>query len=240
MGENGRTRIYVVRHAEARGNLDRIFHGQTDSDVTEKGLLQLEALAGYFKDIHLDAIYSSDLKRALTTAQYVNKYAGLEIHTDPRLREIHGGLWENVHFDELPVRFPESFRTWEQQPHLHKMPQGESMNDVYRRMVEAVTDIANAHRGQDVAIVSHGAAIRTLRVFALGLPLSRLNDMLWCENTAVTIIDFDENMEPNLTVNGDAGHISDELSTIRRQHWYLKLKEKEKCGEPQDDNKGTI
>lgn len=238
MGETDRTRIYVVRHAEARGNLERIFQGQTDSDVTEKGLLQLAALAEYFKNIRLDAVYSSDLKRAVMTARYVNSHAGLEIRTDPRLREIHGGLWENVHFDELPVRFPEAYRTWEHQPHLHKMPQGESMEDVYRRMVEAITDIARAHRGQNVAVVSHGAAIRTLRTFALGLPLSQLNDMLWCENTAVTVIDFDDKMRPHLTVNGDASHISDELSTVRRQRWYLKLKEKAKCGAPQGDSKG--
>lgn len=220
----GITRLYLVRHAEAAGNIERVFHGHTDSEVTEKGLLQLEALAEYFKDIRIDAVYTSDLKRAYVTAQAVNRCAALPIHTDPRLREINGGLWENVHFDELPLRFPEAYRIWEKEPHRHVMPGGESMEDVYRRMVEAVTDMVRAHPGRHIAAVSHGAAIRALLTYALGVSLSQLCDMLWCENTAVTIIDFDKNIRPSLVQNGDARHISDELSTVRRQQWYLKLK----------------
>lgn len=73
------TTIYLVRHCEAMGNINRIFQGHTDEEISDNGRLQLEKLAERFRDIHLDALYSSPLKRAYRTAEAVNRYHQLPI-----------------------------------------------------------------------------------------------------------------------------------------------------------------
>ena len=89
------TTVYLIRHAEAEGNLYRRVHGWYDSLITENGYRQIAALRGRFADVPIDAVYSSDLFRTMTTAGAIYKRRGLELHTDPGLREIGGGVWED-------------------------------------------------------------------------------------------------------------------------------------------------
>ena len=91
----------MVRHAEAEGNLYRRVHGWYNSLITDNGYRQIAALRGRFADIHIDAVYSSDLFRTMTTAKAVYLSHGLELHTDPGLREISLGAWEDKPWGEL-------------------------------------------------------------------------------------------------------------------------------------------
>ena len=95
------TTVYLVRHAEAEGNLYRRVHGWYNSLITDNGYRQIAALRGRFADIHIDAVYSSDLFRTMTTAKAVYLSHGLELHTDPGLREIGLGAWEDKPWGEL-------------------------------------------------------------------------------------------------------------------------------------------
>ena len=87
------TEIYLIRHAQAEGNLYRMMQGHWDGDVTDMGRRQIEALAQRLKDERIDALYSSDLYRTRLTACAVTKYHDIPIHTDKRLREINVGPW---------------------------------------------------------------------------------------------------------------------------------------------------
>ncbi|MBQ8801247.1 MAG: histidine phosphatase family protein, partial [Clostridium sp.] len=89
------TTIYLIRHAEAEGNLYRRIHGWYDSLITDNGFRQIKALEERFRDIHVDAAYSSDLYRTMTTGRAVWQAKGLELHTAPDLREVHLGDWED-------------------------------------------------------------------------------------------------------------------------------------------------
>lgn len=83
------TTIYLVRHAEAEGNLYRIAHGHYNSCITDdRGCRQIRALAERFRDVPVDAVYASDLIRTRTTAQSIYLPKGLELHPDPAFREI--------------------------------------------------------------------------------------------------------------------------------------------------------
>ena len=82
------TTIYLIRHAEAEGNLYRRIHGWYDALVTENGLRQIQALEQRFQGEHFDAVWSSDLYRTCTTARAVYEPRGLELRTDPELREL--------------------------------------------------------------------------------------------------------------------------------------------------------
>ena len=88
------TRIILVRHCEAHGNTISVFQGHTDSDISGNGAAQLELLALRCRNMPIDAIYSSPLKRAFRTAEAINQYHHLPIQIEPRLIEINGGDWE--------------------------------------------------------------------------------------------------------------------------------------------------
>ena len=95
------TTLYVIRHAEAEGNIYRRLHGQYNSRITANGERQVAALAERFRNIPIDAVYSSDLFRTRQTAAAITGPKGLPLHTDPRLREVQTGCWENVTFGWL-------------------------------------------------------------------------------------------------------------------------------------------
>ena len=93
------TKIYLIRHGEAEGNLYRIWQGSSEGKITPRGELQLEALAERFQNVPLDALYSSDRMRAMDTALALKRgHEDLELQTSADLREIHVGPWEGVAF----------------------------------------------------------------------------------------------------------------------------------------------
>ena len=213
------TTIYLVRHCEAMGNINRIFQGHTDEEIIENGRMQLERLAERFRGIHLDAVYSSPLKRAYHTAEAVNRYHRLPIHTDGRLMEINGGHWEEKPWEALPELYPSEWEDWSERPWRFEAEGGEPMREVYRRMAEALTDIAAAHPGEAVAAASHGCAIRNALCWASGRPIERLLEIPWCDNTAVTVLEFQEG-RPVIRLANDNGHLDEELSTLSKQSWW--------------------
>ncbi|MFA5659060.1 MAG: histidine phosphatase family protein, partial [Oscillospiraceae bacterium] len=130
------TTVYLIRHAEAFGNINEVFQGRTDLEVTDRGYKQLDQLAERFREVRLDAIYSSPLKRTIATATAVNRFHNLEIIKLDGIIEINGGVFEGRPWPELPVRFPEAFDLWKNHHHEFTVEGGESMKEVYDRMKE--------------------------------------------------------------------------------------------------------
>ena len=217
------TTIYLVRHAEASGNIERRFQGHFDGVVTPTGEKPLAYLSERFKGIHLDAVYSSPLSRARQTAQAVDAYAQLPIHTDPRLMEINGGEFEGQFFDDLPKLFPVEFNQWATDPVHFRAPGGESMLHVYERMRTVIEEIVCNHPNQTVAVVSHGCAIRNYLCYAQGWPLEEIKYVPWGENTCVSRIDYDEQVCPHVVFLNDAGHLPPDQSCFKQQSWWKKV-----------------
>ncbi len=216
------TRIYIIRHCEAAGNKDRTFQGHIDGLPSENGRAQLKRLSERMKDYPLDAIYSSTLSRARETAEAVNLHFGYSITQREDLMEINGGVWEGKRWADFPTLYPEDSYHWSLEPWKFHPENGEAMTEVYERIYTAVLSIVRENRGRHVAVVSHGCAIRNLMCRVKGLPIESLNDVEWCDNTALSIIDFDDNDNPTLILEGDSAHLSDELSTLNRQSWWKK------------------
>ena len=101
------TQIYLIRHTQAEGNRYRMMQGHWDGDVTPLGVKEIEALSVRFRDIPVDAVYSSDLTRAVLTAEGVARSKGLPVHQDVRLRELNLGPWEAQFFGNISYSFPE-------------------------------------------------------------------------------------------------------------------------------------
>lgn len=212
------TEIYIVRHCEALGNAQQRFQGHIDSDISEKGALQLEYLAERFRDISLDAIYSSPLIRAVKTAQAINKYHGLPIQIDEDIIEINVGDLEGITRAEFAEKYPEHAKIWCNDIYNFAPPNGETMRSVYDRIVRAVLRIAADNDGKCIAIASHGAAIKALLCYAYGKPVEGICDIGWCDNTGVTCLKV-ENKNMDIIFERDISHLPREFLS---QPWFLR------------------
>lgn len=214
------TRVILIRHCEAEGNVKRIFQGHTNSDVTENGRRQLELLALRLRNTPIDVLYSSPLKRAYLTAQAVNQYHNLPILQEQDLIELNGGEWEGIPWANLPEQYPDLARIWVESPHEFESREGESMRQLYDRIWNAVMKIVKENPGKTIAVTSHGCAIRNFLCRAKGLPIEQLNDIDWCDNTAVSIVDFDNDLNATIQLVNDASHLSVDSSTFSKQDWW--------------------
>ncbi len=219
-----KTRFIMVRHGEADGNIIRIFHGQYNSNLTEDGHVQARRAADFLKNYKIDHIYSSDLKRTFSTARHIADGRNLEIKTDSRLREIDGGKWENVPWDDLPEMFPESYSHWENDIAKTKMPDGESIEEMFERTKKALSDISAMHPGETVCVVTHGTVLRALVCLWRGIPLSDMQKIPWFDNASITIVDYTENGY-EIVEEGISSHL-DGVSTFGKQDWWQRYSEK--------------
>ena len=185
------TEIYLIRHAQAEGNRYRILQGHWDGDVTALGLRQIELLSARFARIRVDAVYSSDLRRARLTAGAITRRAGLPLRTDERLREINIGPWEARFFGNVTRAEPELARRFIYDQEHFFLEGAETYAQVGDRASAALREIAEGHRGQTVAVVSHGVTIRCMLSRLTGIPLHDVQALPICGNTGVTRLLWD-------------------------------------------------
>lgn len=214
------TRLLLVRHCEAQGNTDNVFQGHTDCGISGNGQMQLDLLALRCRNQPIEALYSSPLKRALATAEAINQYHHLPIQVDSRLIEIDGGVFEGKHWDDLPRLYPRDFEAWQQRPWEFAPEDGETMRQVYDRIWSGITDIVRKNQGKMICITSHGCSIRNFLCRVMGYPIERLNEINWCDNTAVSLIDFDDAFHANIVKMNDASHLTAENSIFQKQSWW--------------------
>ena len=224
-----KTRLIFVRHAEAEGNIGRIFHGWYDSHITEKGHKQAKMAAQRLANVPIDVLYSSSLTRTLETAQYIADIKKLSIIKTDKLKEINGGDWENRAWDDLPGLYPQENFTWENEPHIHQMPNGESMEEFYNRLLAEVMYIIKQNRGRNVCIVTHGTAIRAMLCRFYNECLEHMKNIYWHDNTSITIVDYDDDKDEfEVLMEGDAEHLGFEMSTVKNQAWWQQEMEEKK------------
>ena len=212
------TTIYLIRHAEAEGNLYRRAHGWYNSTITDRGYRQIAALAKRFSDTEFDAVYSSDRYRTMTTALSIYKTHGLPLHTVRALREIDVGCWEDTPWAELERIDPEQLAYFNSDSQKWHVDGCESFAEVRDRMRRALTDIAEAHPGGTVAVFSHGMAMRIVLGTLQGMTLHEIDRTGHAENTAVAKLEF-ENGAFRVVFRDDASHLGDDIATVRKQPW---------------------
>ena len=158
------TTIYMVRHGETPWNVEGRYQGQLDPPLTAKGRRQAQATAQKLAPLGLAAIYSSDLARAAQTADALAQKTGLAVQLDPRLREIHQGVWQGVLIDDIRVRWPNEIYGWEHDPWRYHPPQGETLQTLQARLFAVINDIAALHPQAKVAVFSHKLPIALLKI----------------------------------------------------------------------------
>jgi broad specificity phosphatase PhoE len=161
------TIILIARHGQSDWNASRRWQGHADRPLTEKGREQAHALAARLAHIDLDAVYSSDLRRARDTAEIVAESQALEVVVEPDLREVDVGSWSGLTRAEAEERFPEGFERWKLG--YPGWEDGESYEAMTDRVISAVKSIAADHADSRILVVSHGGPIRAMHAEALDL-----------------------------------------------------------------------
>lgn len=204
------TEIYLIRHAQAEGNLFHMMQGHWDGNVTALGMAQIAALAERFREVKIDALYASDLLRTRLTASAILRYHDLPLQTDVRLREINVGPWEAVFFGNAIHDDPARMRSFLMDPEHFYLEGAETYHDVAGRAMAAVNEIAAAHPGECVAVVSHGVTLRCLLSRLTGASLNDLETLPLFENTGVAHLFYDgERTELDYLNNTD--HLTPDL-----------------------------
>lgn len=180
------TELYLIRHAQAEGNLYRMMQGHWDGDVTRTGLRQIDLLAERFRELPLDALYTSDLYRTRLTASAITRYHDIPMQLSQKLREIDMGPWETRFFADLMHEDPAAMERFIFSPDTWRIDGAETYADVAARAYPFFESIARAHEGQRVAVVSHGVTIRCILSRALGIDLRETQALPICRNTAVS------------------------------------------------------
>ena len=213
------TRIFLIRHAEAEGNLYRFAHGQSEGLITPKGYTQIEQLKERFLGEKIDAVYSSDLKRTQITSAAITEPHNLPLTTSPKLREVAMGEWEEVSWGDIEHQFPEMLANFNLDPANWMIDGNEPYEDVITRMMDFITEVSQLHDGETVAIVTHGFAIRSTLTRLLGHCSEESVMVRYCDNTAVTLLTFSDG---NLSVqyHSDNSHLNKDESTLAHQKWW--------------------
>lgn len=155
-------RIVFIRPGETDWNRLGRWQGWVSIPLNELGRRQAYALANFIRHISMGALYTSDLKRALETAECLSEPLGFTPIPDERLRERNIGLWQGLTLDEMRAWYPDEYTAMLGDVDGYRVPGGESRVDVRKRVSAALKDILKQERSETVGILSHTTAIKVL------------------------------------------------------------------------------
>jgi len=181
------TRIYLVRHGQTAWNKEEIFRGRTDVPLNETGLREAQLAGEYFREMEIHAIYSSPLLRAWETAQKIADVQRLEVRSLQGIIDMCFGEWEGQSLKDVQEKDGQRFQQWKNEPHLVKIPGGETLDEVRDRAMAVLEKTIKSHSGKTLLFVSHRVVNKVILCSILGLD----NSHFWQigqESTAINLI----------------------------------------------------
>jgi probable phosphoglycerate mutase len=206
------TQLILIRHGETVWNTERRLQGQFDSPLTERGLWQARQVGERMRAETFSALYSSDLPRALRTAEHIAAITGHSILTDERLRERHFGIFEGLTRAEMERCDPVAQSRFLERAPEYAVPGGESPAGFMARVRAALEDIAGRHAEQTIVIVTHGLVLDCAYRAATGLPLQELRGAPLV-NASLNHFFFDRDGW-RMGTWGDAAHLGDGVTVF--------------------------
>ena len=155
--------VYLARHGQTEENLARIFQGHLQGRLTETGKAQAKELGERLKDIHFDAIVSSDLQRVVDTVRLAFGDCFIQWEKNPLFREIGWGSWTGLPIDSVDKS--------------HIPADAESREQLYERAKRCVSYLREHYDGKTILVVAHGLINRSIRAVTEGIPVDRLAEL---------------------------------------------------------------
>lgn len=210
------TSILLIRHGETAWNSVRRLQGHIDIPLNDAGERQALALGRILANEPVNAVISSDLQRAVQTAQAVAGHHTVTVQTDPSLRERCYGAFEGLLYSEIMERYPVEYAQWQAREIDAVMPPGErvaeSFRQFYQRSVDSIGAWAARHPGQTIVMVAHGGVLECAYRAARGISLDSPRDFQ-VPNAGINRFTF-ANGQLNLESWGDTSHLQAALDDI--------------------------
>ncbi|MBO5938328.1 MAG: histidine phosphatase family protein [Clostridia bacterium] len=211
------TKLILVRHGQSLANAGLIFAGHSDFDLSELGHKQAALLAEYLvAHEKITAIHSSDLLRAYHTATPTAERLSLPIVKDEKLREIYAGEWDGRTFSDIEEIFSDDFRVWREDFSSARPTGGESVPEVYRRVVPRLLEIANAHDGETVLVTTHATVVRAMHAYANGFSENEMGKVRFCGNAAINRYEVEGDTVRELAYDVDT-HLGDLATEVPKK-----------------------
>ena len=205
--------IYFVRHGQTIWNVEKRFQGLSDSPLTELGITQAKLLGEKLKDIKFDKFYSTSLKRANDTANYIKGNREQEVEIFDDFVEISMGDMEGIQQEEFKKLYPEQVKNFffNQLEYDPSSFGGESFLEVRERVAKGLDKFIELNKDYErVLVVSHGATLKTLLHCISGKDISTLSDEVIPKNTSYTIVKY-ENGKFEITDFSNVSHLEGKL-----------------------------
>ena len=161
--------VVVIRHGRTEWNRIERFRGRADIDLDEVGKKQAEATAKRAAEFDISAIYTSPLRRTMTTARIISEHLSLAVQPLPGIMDIDYGEWQGLTPEEAAERDGNLYALWREHPHLVTFPNGESLADARNRASEAVENVLEQADNKTIAVVSHKVVCKLLILHFIAL-----------------------------------------------------------------------
>lgn len=200
------TQIILVRHGQTEWNRVERFRGRADVLLNQTGLAQAELTGRRIAaEWQPSAIYAGPLSRTLRTAEAIGRCCHLPVEVEQRLVDIDYGEWQGLTPDEVRGRWPEALSAWYETPHIARIPNGETLDQLRTRAMSAVNDLVARHLDQTIVLVSHTVVNRIILLGVLGLG----NDRFWRlrqDTCAINVFEVENGVFTLVTMN-DTAHL---------------------------------
>src|SRR5690348_6285004 len=185
------THVLLIRHGQSVGNAARRFGGHTATPLSPRGRRQAQATARALKDEELSAIYSSDLARAVETAEALSALTGLPINPTSAFRERSVGVMEGLTFEDAAEKHPDQYAALLRRDFEHVLTGGESYRQLLDRAWQKLDQIIKQHHGGTIVVFSHTGTICILALHLIGALDSPELKPVWLSSSNCGISRFD-------------------------------------------------
>lgn len=156
------SRLVLIRTGETDWNKLGRWQGWVANPLNDHGRQQVRALANYVRHIGMGVLYTSDLRRAVETAEHLTTKLDFDAILDARWRERDIGRWQGMTLNEIRAWYPNEFQALHAAPDGFRVPGGESRADVRRRVLSALNDVLALEGVETVGVITHSTAMRAL------------------------------------------------------------------------------
>ena len=208
------TYIFLVRHAQSVGNIEKRLTGREEYELTEEGKIQVSKLTKRLENISIDAIYSSPSIRTIDTVKDLAEINKLKVEVLPELSEMYFGIFDGYKWEEVNKINPSISLLHEKTNEIMQIPEQETSEQVANRMYEAIRKIAiqNEEKNKDVKILigSHGVAIEAFLRKITKIPFTEQREEYSQKNTSLNILEYTKDTNNfNLKVLNSITHIQE-------------------------------
>ena len=162
------TRLYLIRHGQSEWNILSKVQGQKDARLADLGRNK-QKIGKRLIDEDIDIIYSSDLSRALETAEIISSIINKPVIESREIREINFGLWEGLTLEEIQDKYAEEYLIWMKSPDKLTLEGAETLESLKNRVMPFVDKIITENKNKNIAIVSHSASLKIIILNLLGI-----------------------------------------------------------------------